>query len=141
MQFAINRSVLTFHRFDAAVCIFDRFFGFLRCREFTCRIKDDHDHLNCLLIDDIVFNSVPFQFVLKLRTSKTDLFRAGVDIIINENDTFGAIRTMNNYLKCRLGMEASSASPLFVESEFNTNPLSRETFINYFKTAFNPSWL
>ena len=115
------------------------FFGFLRCREFTCRIKDDY--LNCLLIDDIVFNSVPFQFVLKLKISKTDPFRAGVDIIINENDTFGAIRTMNNYLKCRLGMGASSASPLFVESEFNTNPLSRETFINNFKTAFNPSWL
>jgi hypothetical protein len=45
----------------------------------------------------ILFNSVPFQFVLKLKISKTDPFRAGVDIIINENDTFGAIRTMNNY--------------------------------------------
>lgn len=107
------------------------FFGFLRCGEFTCRIKDDH--LNCLLIDDIAFHSVLFQFVLKLRTSKTDPFRAGADIIINENDTFGPVRTMNNYLKCRLGMGASSGSPLFVENEFNTNPLSRETFINYLR--------
>lgn len=104
------------------------FFGFLQCGEFTCRIKDDH--LNCLLIDDIAFNSEPFQFVSNLRTSKTDPFRAGVDIIINENDTFGPVRTMNNYLKCRLGM---GASPLFVEGQFNTNQLSRETFINYLR--------
>ncbi|XP_052071362.1 uncharacterized protein LOC127709732 [Mytilus californianus] len=108
------------------------FFGFLRCGEFTCKTKDDY--LNCVVIDDVKISLIHDRFVLKLRTSKTDPFRVGVDITINENDIFGPVHVMNKYLKYRLQMGALASFPLFVESEFDlSRPLSRETFINYLR--------
>ncbi|CAC5376963.1 unnamed protein product [Mytilus coruscus] len=102
------------------------FFGFLRCGEFTCKTKDDC--LNCVIIDDVEISLLHDQFVLKLRTSKTDPFRVGV----NENDIFGPVHIMNKYLKYCLQMGALANFPLLVESEFDlSRPLSRETFINY----------
>ena len=107
------------------------FFGFLRCGEITCRLKNDYS--NCVYIRDIIVNSEANCYILRLRTSKTDPFREGVDISINENTVLQPVDTMIQYLKCRKEMGVNNDSPLFVESELCTSPLTRDSFISFLR--------
>ena len=111
-------------------CAFETaFFGFLRCGEFTCRVKDAYSEF--LTIADIAFVHEPsLHYVVTLETSKTDPFRKGINININDNDSFTPVETMQKYLAKRRQMGATFDSPLFVESELDFKPLSRETFIS-----------
>lgn len=104
------------------------FFGFLRCGEFTCRSYNDN---SCtVLLQDITVDPTKQFFIFRLRSSKRDPFRQGVNITIYENDTFKPVDTMNKYLSIRYNNGALPKSPLFVEDEFQSSPLSRETFIS-----------
>ncbi|CAC5412752.1 unnamed protein product [Mytilus coruscus] len=104
------------------------FFGFLRCGEFTCRSYNDN---SCtVLLQDITVDPTKQFFIFRLRSSKRDPFRQGVNIIIYENDTFKPVDTMSKYLSIRYNNGALPKSPLFVEDEFQSSPLSRETFIS-----------
>ncbi|CAG2203843.1 unnamed protein product [Mytilus edulis] len=104
------------------------FFGFLRCGEFTCRSYNDN---SCtVLLQDITVDPTKQFFIFRLRSSKRDPFRQGVNITIYENDTFKPVDTMSKYLSIRYNNGALPKSPLFVEDEFQSSPLSRETFIS-----------
>ncbi|CAC5417118.1 unnamed protein product [Mytilus coruscus] len=104
------------------------FFGFLLCGEFTCRSYNDN---SCtVLLQDITVDPTKQFFIFRLRSSKRDLFRQGVNITIYENDTFKPVDTMSKYLSLRYNTGALPKSPLFVEDEFQSSPLCRETFIS-----------
>ena len=103
------------------------FFGFLRCGEFTRKAKNNC--YECLLISDIILIDNN-QYIIKLRSSKTDPFRKGVNISIFENDNFNPVKNMFKYVSTRFSMGATQNSPLFVENEFENSALTRDTFIS-----------
>jgi hypothetical protein len=105
------------------------FFGFLRCGEITC-VKANSAHF--LQISDVSFGN-DF-YVLKLRTSKTDPFSRGVNIIIYENDVFKPVHNMHQYLQIRKSLTCYPQSPLFINDEFNQGPMLRDTFIQQLRS-------
>ncbi|XP_056017765.1 uncharacterized protein LOC130053963, partial [Ostrea edulis] len=104
------------------------FFGFLRCGEITCKSQNVEQFLQ---ISDVHIKPGGSAFVLKLRTSKTDPFSKGVEIVIFENDHFKPVYTMISYLDARKSLFSSNTgkSPLFVDNEFNLKPMPRDTFV------------
>ncbi|CAC5415197.1 unnamed protein product [Mytilus coruscus] len=89
-----------------------------------------NDNSCTVLLQDITVDPTKQFFIFRLRSSKRDPFRQGVNIIIYENDTFKPVDTMSKYLSIRYNNGALPKSPLFVEDEFQSSPLSRETFIS-----------
>ncbi|CAC5382865.1 unnamed protein product [Mytilus coruscus] len=113
---------------DAFKCAFKMaFFGFLRCGEFTCRSYSDNS--STVLLQDITVDPTKQFFIFHLRSSKRDPFRQGVNITIYKNDTFKPVDTMRRYLSLRHNTGALPKSPLFVEDELQSSPLSSETVI------------
>jgi len=104
------------------------FFGFLRCGEFTCRHLNDE--FSTVLIQDITMDSNKQFFIFHLRSSKCDPFRQGINITIYENIVFRPVYTMDRYLKLRFNSGALPQYPLFVEDEYKSLPLKRDTFIS-----------
>jgi len=105
------------------------FFGFLRCGEFT--IKDsfiEHEHL-CL--SDVIVSKQ--KVVVKLKTSKTDPFREGVNIHIHATgNEVCPVSALQNYLVCREALSmANETAALFLTND--GLPLSRSTFIHKLK--------
>ncbi|CAC5420045.1 unnamed protein product [Mytilus coruscus] len=113
---------------NATQCAFNlAFFGFLRCGEFTYSSKIARQ--DTLLIQNINLD-INFQnFTLHLNSSKCDPFREGINITIFENDIFNPVDLMKRYIQIRKNSGARPDSYLFVSDEYNTAPLSRDTFI------------
>jgi hypothetical protein len=59
------------------------FFGFLRCREFTCKTHFDSNIHLCIGDIDLVSHDCVKLF---LKTSKTDVYRQGVYIKLLKTD-------------------------------------------------------
>ena len=113
-------------------CIFKlAFFGFLRCGEFTSR--NVHTSQTFVQIQDVSLRPNYTSFQFHLRSSKTDPFHTGVNIVIYENDLLKPVYTMSSYLELRCSSGASVTAPLFVEDEFLNVPLSRDKFISMLK--------
>ena len=118
-----------------AVCVV-AFIGFLRCGEFTVLNKFSPDTNVCC--EDIVI--LHDRAVLKLRASKTDVFRKGVDIQLFKTDTILCpVYALEQYINTRSPLQ--SGQPFFVT--FNGEALSRSVFLSSLKSVlsalgFNP---
>ena len=66
----------------AACCV--GFFGFFRAGEFTVRSQDDFDPAFALTLEDVAVDqhSNPSMVRIRLKQSKTDPFRRGVDVFL-----------------------------------------------------------
>lgn len=118
-------------------CAFNlAFFGFLRCGEFTIKDKDTPG-VNIVTLNDISFCPLSKYFCLNLKTSKCDPFNKGVEVKIFENCRFNPVQTMTSYKGLRVKQGALAQSPLFIESEFDSSPLSRFTFIKYLRDVLS----
>ena len=105
------------------------FYGFLRCGEFTVSpLSTVHP-----LIADVSFEPDLSKFSLVLRSSKTDTFSKGVTIHIFNSHPLLPVSKMSNYLKIRLAAGATTNSPLFLDSQFSSSPLTRNSFISLLK--------
>lgn len=115
------------------VCIF-AFFGFLRCGEFTTRTKIFDPVVHLCVSDLFVYSD---SILLKLKSSKTDPFRAGTDI--HFYCTFREICpvvSLKRYLLIRSAIQSpDSPSPLFVTA--NNHVLTRTVFLDHLKTALS----
>ena len=104
----------------AAVCA--GFFGFLRTGEFTTPTTGAYDpdvHLN---FSDIALDSHsdPSLLRLRIKQSKTDPFRQGVDIFLGRTGT--SIRPVQAIVRY-IAVRSQSPGPLFIRSD--GSPLTR----------------
>lgn len=112
-------------------CVFNMaFFGFLRCGEFTCQKNSKDRHI---VIQDISIDSSNKWFKINLRFSKCDPFGQGVTITIYENNGLKPVDTMKKYLSMRALAGTLQSSPLFLDNEFTSDPLERDTLISFLR--------
>ncbi|CAC5398459.1 unnamed protein product [Mytilus coruscus] len=105
------------------------FFGFLRCSEFTC--KQSFDSALNLTMDDVVFVS-DCQVNLRLKASKTDIFRHGVIIkLFKTNYNICPYVQLSKYVTSRKLNGATDNDPLLVDS--SNLALRRSLFIDKLK--------
>ena len=66
------------------VAAYTRFFGFLRVGEFTIALRNTCDHLVHLSLADLSIDShsAPTMIFLRIKQSKTNPFRQGVDVFL-----------------------------------------------------------
>ena len=120
----------------AAACI--GFFGFLRAGEFTVPSPEAYDpevHLN---LGDLALDSHthPTLVRLKIKQSKTDPFRQGVDVFLGRTDTpLCPVEALIQYL----GVRSPTPGPLFVLS--TGSPLSRSHLVANLHTALRQAGL
>ena len=71
----------------AACCL--AFFGFLRCGEFTVPSQTEYDKEEHLSLRDIAVDSrlAPSVVIVKIKQSKTDLFRQGIKLHLGKTST------------------------------------------------------
>ena len=108
------------------------FFGFLRCGEFTCLSGQAYDQSCHLSLEDVAIDSPsnPSVMRVRLKQSKTDPFRQGVDIFLGTTKTsLCPVMAMLAYLALR----GRSAGPLFIRS--NGSPLTRSHLVDSVKSA------
>ena len=127
----------TFEDFDghmlwavASIC----FFGFFRAGELTTPAEGQYDPNTNLTFADIAVDvkKDPKMIQVHLKASKTDPFRAGVDVFIGRaGNDLCPIRVMIDYLSCRGG----SAGPLFHFK--NGRFLTRSTFVTKVREAMS----
>lgn len=127
----------TFDDFDghmlwavAAVC----FFGFFRAGELTSPTEGHYDPNTHLTFADIAVDDTnnPKMIQVHLKASKTNPFRAGVDVFIGRaGNKLCPIRAMTEYLSRRGG----SAGPLFYFK--NGKFLTRATFVAKVRDAMS----
>ena len=92
------------------------FSGFLRCGEFTSASKNNFDSQSNLCVCDVEMSDKHFN--LRLKVSKTDIFRQGITIpIYSLNSSICPVRHMKEYLKLRTSSGASPLSPLYLTKE------------------------
>jgi hypothetical protein len=112
------------------VCVV-AFFGFLRCAEFTC--NKTFDATSNLCLGDISFQDT--HVILKLKQSKTDPFRKGVDIkLFCMGSGICPTCLLARYLKLRKNLFPMASAQ--VDSCFLTEegrPLTRAQFLTYLK--------
>ncbi|XP_069119652.1 uncharacterized protein [Argopecten irradians] len=114
------------------VCII-AFFGFMRCGEFSCNSTFD-PNVNVTVGDVTVSKDVT---VLRLKQSKTDPFRHGVNIkFFCNNTTICPKCALDLYVEQRLHVhQASPTQPLFVQE--GHKPLTRNNFIEKLRSSLN----
>lgn len=108
------------------------FFGFLRCGEFTVNNLqlDSSKHLS---LADVSISSEKVCYNLTLKSSKTDVFRAGVQVPIHATHTHVCpVRYMTDYTNLRFQAGANSSDPLFINSKGQV--LQRDFFLSSLKT-------
>ena len=113
----------------AACCL--GFFAFLRAGEFTCPSRQAYTH-SMLSPTDIQVDSRqnPSYLRVTLRSSKTDVFGAGVSIYIgSSHNELCPVTAVLSYLARR----PSSPGPLFILE--NGTPLSRRFLIQHVRQA------
>jgi hypothetical protein len=109
------------------------FFGFLRCRQFTCKTNFDSNIHLC--IGDIDFASHDC-VKLFLKTSKTDVYRQGVYIKLLKTDSdLCPYKLLRKLIMNRKSSIATEKDPLFVE-EHNI-ALFRKYFMSKLKTLLS----
>ena len=114
--------------FEAA-CI-TAFFGFLRCGEFTVK-KTFCSEIN-LCFEDVTF--IQDRVVLRLKVSKTDPFRKGVDIhLFRLNSDICPMSSLKKYVNCI--SSPSRGSPFFVLP--SGEPLTRQFFISSMRSVLS----
>ncbi|CAC5378899.1 unnamed protein product [Mytilus coruscus] len=123
-----------------AVCTVG-FYGFMRCGEFTVLKANQFDPSVNLCIGDIMFHKD--MIVLKLKQSKTDPFRKGIDIQLHKvQNQICPFKILVKYLQVRESLNQNLPSdPLFISQ--NSLALERNYFINCIKQVlsicgFNP---
>lgn len=93
------------------------FSGFLRCGEFTI-LGNESNPDYCLCIEDIEFSVNNHYYVLKLKSSKTDVFKCGIGIPIYASfKRFCPLKLMKEYIDLRLRSGAVISDPLFITQE------------------------
>ena len=120
----------------AAACV--GFFGFLRVGEFTVstpRAYDPDVHLNLsdLALDN---HSNPSVIQLRIKQSKTDPFREGINIFLGKTD--GAICPVQAVIKY-ITVRSPNPGPLFVLSE--GTPLTRGYLVSRLQDALQRAGL
>ncbi|XP_063425851.1 uncharacterized protein LOC134709631 [Mytilus trossulus] len=123
-----------------AVCTVG-FYGFMRCGEFTVLKANQFDPSVNLCIGDIILHKDII--ILKLKQSKTDPFRKGVDIQLHKvKNQICPFKILVKYLQVRESLKQGLPSdPLFISQ--NALALERNYFINCIKQVlsicgFNP---
>lgn len=110
----------------AACCM--AFFGFLHCGEFTINGPEYNFQRELLRLKDITIQEDKSSYILHLRTSKTDIFRVGIDIhIAATNSITCPTYHMAEYLSLRFKCGATRNDPLFINSRGEA--LTREFLI------------
>ena len=81
-QWAPNASNVDYVMMWAACCV--GFFGFLRAGEFTARTQEDFDPSTSITLQDVAVDQHdnPSMIRIRLKQSKTDPFRHGVDVFL-----------------------------------------------------------
>ena len=117
------------------------FYGFMRCGEFTVLKAINFDPSVNLCLGDILFQKDVA--VLKLKQSKTDPFRKGINIQLHQvQNHICPYKILIKYLKVRENVGLRLATdPLFISN--NCQALERQYFINCLKhilglCGFNP---
>lgn len=112
------------------------FFGFLRCGEFTVSATAFDPAIN-LCVGDVTFMD-DATVVLRLKASKMDPFRHGIDIrLCATGHIVCPYVALREYLAIRgtLGNNRCYKQPLFIESPTTRNPLSRNAFLTLLNTV------
>jgi hypothetical protein len=108
------------------------FFGFLRCGEFT--VTKRFDSACNLCMEDITFKQD--RCILKLKSSKTDVFRLGVLIpLFTRNHSICPVNILHRYYQVRIMNGANPLDPLFITSD--GSPLNRDNFIRMLKIVLS----
>jgi len=113
------------------VCII-AFFAFLRCGEFTVVNSYKFDPSIHLCLSDVIFQSD--YVILRLKESKTDPFRKGIDIKLFEiNNVICPLNAIKKYVSKRNSKFAvtSASDPLFVTDVYEV--LTRQYFLDKLK--------
>ena len=108
------------------------FFGFTRAGEITVKQNEKWDPSHHLSFEDVATDSRdnPTYVKLTLKTSKTDPFRKGVNVILGTTgDTLCPVRALFAYLR----MRGNNPGPLFIWK--NRTPLSHSRFVAHFRNA------
>ena len=107
------------------------FFAFLRCGEFTVMNTEKFDPVTNLCLSDIIFNFD--HAILRLKQSKTDPFRKGIDIKLFKTDNIicplTALRKFLEVRKFKFGIKSSA--PLYLTNK--NEALTRQFFIDKLK--------
>ncbi|CAC5411416.1 unnamed protein product [Mytilus coruscus] len=116
------------------------FYGFMRCGEFTVLNANQFDSSVNLCIGDIIFHKD--MIVLKLKQSKTDPFRKGIDIPHKVQNQICPYKILIKYFQIRKNLIPNLPSDPFFISQ-NSIALERNYFINCIKhvlslCGFNP---
>ena len=110
------------------------FFGFMRAGEITIPSDKGYDPGAHLSFPDIAVDNVvnPSTMQIRLKSSKTDPFRKGVDLYVGRtNNDLCPISAMTAYLSIRGGGDG----PLF--HFLNGKPLTRERFVSKVREALS----
>jgi len=130
---AMHSSQLGRLNFEASVTL--AFSGFLRCGEFTVPAGKEFDpviHLTSESIRFVPSIQSPTHVVLTLPSSKTDLFRKGVDISIAAVPGAHTCAVAALQSLYRHGHK-SPGSPLFIQDD--GSPLSHNVFLSRLKSS------
>lgn len=112
------------------------FFAFLRCGEFTVISHDKFDTSFNLCFSDVIFYSN--YVILRLKESKTDPFRKGIDIkLFKIENALCPFAALQKYFRQRRAKFASTlaSDPLFVTDIYEA--LTRQYFLDKLKFVLN----
>ncbi|CAC5405045.1 unnamed protein product [Mytilus coruscus] len=111
------------------------FYGFLRCGEFTVSKATQFDPDINLCIEDVVFHTD--LVVLKLKQSKTDPFRKGINIQLHKlGRLICPYKTLLEYIQVRKEFSPiNQTDPLFIT--IDKKPLERQYFLTCIKKVLD----
>ena len=114
------------------------FFGFLRCGEFTVDNGQDFDpFFNLCLADLIIMEDYT---LLRLKVSKTDPFRLGVNIkLFPTNNLICPYKIASTYIQSRLLCNPNMQDPLFIDD--NGKALTRNKYLFFTQACIMLLWL
>ena len=114
----------------AAACV--GFFGFLRAGEFTSPSLNAFDPEVHLCLSDVALDShtSPSMVRLRIKQSKTDPFRLGVDVFLGS--TGGNICPVQAIIRC-IAVRSPNPGPLFVTQV--GSPLTRAMLVTHLHAA------
>lgn len=110
------------------------FFAFLRCGEMTCKTTCFDPEVN-LCVNDVFFINDSL-VSLRLKASKTDPFRLGIDIYLFRLHNFLCpVSFLSRFVRQRRMFGGDENSPLFVDVQGNS--VTRDVFIAHLREVLN----